>query len=268
MPPPSARPLPVLIASQSLSSLGLSIGQAFPIHLESVNIELVAVGSFDEFPTYYPGDEDFLVLPMSSLLDRLGRLGVVSPWANELWMSVPSSDAAAVTSKVNSDLTLLNTQLYTDAQAQTLALNDPLRSGFAEELGIGTLVALLVVIISFAMHFLAAARNRATQYAIMRANGVPQSTLRNSLVAEQIVVIVSGLVAGTCIGLAVAWAVLPVFHIGNDPTDLIPPSLFHIDPLTLLAVVLGTGALALLTGVVFAARGSRVHVMTAIRALT
>jgi hypothetical protein len=268
MPPPSSRPLPVLIANESLASLGLSIGQSFPIHIESVNVELVAVGTFDEFPTYYPGTEDFLVVPMASLLGRLGRLGVVSPWANELWMSVPSSEAAVVTSKVNSTLTLLNTQLLTDAQAESAALNDPLRSGFAEELGIGALVALLVVIINFAMHFLAAARNRATQFAIMRANGVPQSTLRNALVAEQIAVVISGLIAGTVIGIAVGWAVLPVFHIGNDPTDLIPPSLFKIDPLTLLAVVLGTGALALLTGVVVAARGSRVHVMTAIRALS
>ena len=121
---------------------------------------------------------------------------------------------------------------------------NPLRSttrcaaGSLEELGIGALVALLVVIINFAMHFLAAARNRATQYAIMRANGVPQSTLRNALVAEQIAVVISGLIGGTVIGIAVGWAVLPVFHIGNDPTDLIPPSLFHIDPLTLVAVVL------------------------------
>jgi hypothetical protein len=268
MPPPSSRPLPVLLASQSMAVLGLSIGQAFPMHIESVNVELLPVGSFDEFPTYYPGTEDFLVAPMSSLLGRLGRLGVLTPWANELWMSVPGSDAAAVTSKVNSNLTGLNTQLYSDAQAQSLALNDPLRSGFAQELGIGALVALLVVVINFAMHFLAAARNRATQYAIMRANGVPQSTLRNSLVAEQFAVLISGLIAGTGIGLGVGWAVLPVFHLGNDPADLIPPSLFHIDPLTMVVVVLGTGALGLLTGAVFAARGSRVHVMTAIRALT
>jgi hypothetical protein len=268
MPPASSRPLPVLLASQSMADLGLSIGQPFPIHIETVNIELVAVGSFDEFPTYYPGNEDFLVVPMSSLLARMGRLGVVSPWANELWMSVPSGDAAAVTSKVNSDLTLLNTELLTDAQARTTALNDPLRSGFAVELGIGALVALLVVVINFAMHFLAAARNRTTQYAIMRANGVPQSTLRNALIAEQIAVLISGLVAGTAIGLAVCWAVLPVFHLGDSPTDLIPPSLFHIDPLTLIAVVLGTGALSLLTGAVVAGRGARVHVMSAIRALS
>ena len=134
---------------------------------------------------------------------------------------------------MNSDLTLLNTQLLTATQARATALNDPLRAGFAEELGIGALIALLVVIINFAMHFLAAARNRTTQYAIMRANGVPQSTLRNALIAEQIAVLISGLFAGTAIGLAVAWAVLPVFHLGDLPTDLIPPSLFHIDPLTL-----------------------------------
>ncbi|MGA7989248.1 MAG: ABC transporter permease [Candidatus Dormiibacterota bacterium] len=267
MPPASSRPLPVLIASQSMSDLGLTIGQPFPIHVETVNVELVAVGTFDEFPTYYPGSQDFLVLPMSSLLNRMGRLGVVSPWANELWMRVPSADAAAVTSKVNSDLTLLNTQLLTDAQARATALNDPLRSGFAQELGIGALIALLVVVINFAMHFLAAARNRTTQYAIMRASGVPQSTLRNALVGEQVAVLISGLVTGTAIGLAVAWAVLPVFHLGNLPTDLIPPSLFRIDPLTLIGVVLGTGALSLLTGIVVAGRAAHVHVMTTIRTL-
>ena len=268
MPPPSSRPLPVLIASQSLAALGLSIGQAFPMHIESINVELVPVGSFDEFPTYYPSTEDFLVAPMSSLLSRMGRLGVNSPWANELWMRVPGGEAAAVTSTVNSDLSLLNTQLMTDAQAQAVALNDPLRSGFAEELGIGSLVALLVVVINFALHFLAAARNRVTQYAIMRANGVPQSMLRNSLIAEQLAVLISGLVAGTAIGIAVGWAVLPVFHLGNLPTDLVPSSLFYVDPVALLVVVLGTGALALLTGIVVAARGSRVNVMNAIRALS
>jgi ABC-type lipoprotein release transport system permease subunit len=156
----------------------------------------------------------------------------------------------------------------TSAQARATALNDPLRSGFAQELGIGALIALLVVVINFAMHFLAAARNRTTQYAIMRANGVPQSTLRNALIGEQIAVLINGLVAGTAIGLAVAWAVLPAFHLGSQPTDLIPPSLFHIDALTLIAVVLGTGALSLLTGVLAAGRGARVHVLAAIRALT
>ncbi len=268
MPPASSRPLPVLLASQSLADLGLTIGQPFPIHIETVNIELVAVGTFNDFPTYYPGAEDFLAVPMSSLLARMGRLGVVSPWANELWMSVPNGESAAVTSKINSDLTLLNTQLLTDAQARAAALNDPLRSGFAVELGIGALVALLVVVINFAMHFLAAARNRTTQYAIMRANGVPRSTLRNALIGEQIAVLISGMVAGTAIGLAVAWAVLPVFHLGSLPTDLIPPSPYTIDPPRLVAVVIGTGALSLLAGAVVAGRGARVHVMTAIRALT
>ncbi len=68
--------------------------------------------------------------------------------------------------------------------------------------------------------------------------------MRNALIGEQIAVLISGLVAGTAIGLAVAWAVLPVFHLGNQPADLVPPSLFHIDGLTLIAVVLGTGVLS------------------------
>jgi ABC-type antimicrobial peptide transport system permease subunit len=170
-----------------------------------------------------------------------------------------------VTSKIGADSTLLHTYLRSEAESQ--ALNDPLRIGLQDELGLGFIVALAVVVIGFGLHFLAAARNRATQFAIMRANGVPESMLRRSLVAEQIVVLLSGLVAGTAIGLAVGWAVLPIFNLGTLPEDVTPPSVFHLDPVTLAAVVLGTGAVALVMGRVAARTGSRVDVMTTVRSL-
>jgi ABC-type antimicrobial peptide transport system permease subunit len=136
-----------------------------------------------------------------------------------------------------------------------------------DELGLGFVVALAVVVVGFGLHFLAVARNRATQFAIMRANGVPQSMLRRSLLAEQVVVLVSGLLAGTAIGLLVAWAVIPIFHLGALPEDLTPPSTLHVDPLTLVAVVLGTGGAALLMGRAVAGAGSHVDVMATVRTL-
>jgi hypothetical protein len=264
-PPPSRRPIPVLLAGPTLSALGLSIGQPFPLHIDTVDIELVAVGTFDTFPTYYPARESIIVVPLWSFLARLGNQGGTSPWANELWLSVPGGDAALVTSKLAADSTLLHTYLRSDAEGQ--ALNDPLRVGLQDELGLGFIVALAVVVIGFGLHFLAAARNRATQFAIMRANGVPQAVLRRSLISEQVVVLLTGLVAGTVIGLATAWAVLPIFNLGTLPEDLTPPSVFHINPVTLLAVVLGTGGLALLMGQVVARRGARVDVMSSVRSL-
>ncbi len=152
---------------------------------------------------------------MSSLLGRLGVQGATSPWANELWLRFPSSARAAVNAACPPNSTLLSSSLRTDAE--NAALSDPLRVGIDDELGLGFVVALAVVVVGFGLHFLAAARNRATQFAIMRANGVPQAALRRSLVAEQVVVLISGLVAGTAIGLALAWAVIPIFHLGACP---------------------------------------------------
>jgi hypothetical protein len=265
LPPPPSHPLPVLLASQTMAGLGVSIGQPFPLHMDTVDVELVPVGTFDEFPTHYPQREDLIVAPMSSLLSRLGNQGATSPWPNELWLKVPGGDSATVDSKVSADSTLLFSSLRT--QAESVALNDPLRVGLHDELGLGFIVALAVVVIGFGLHFLAAARNRSTQFAIMRANGIPQSTLRRTLMAEQVVVLISGLVAGTAIGLALSWAVVPIFHLGTLPEDLTPPSVFHLDPPTLLAVVVGTGLVALLMGRVVADRGSRVDVMTTVRSL-
>ncbi|MGH7722331.1 MAG: FtsX-like permease family protein [Candidatus Dormibacteria bacterium] len=264
-PPPSSHPLPVLLASQTMAALGLSLGQRFPVHIDTVNVQLVAVGSFDLFPTYYPARESLIVVPLTSFLGRVGNQGGTAPWANELWLRVPGQSAAAVNGRLLADSTLLHSFLRSDAEAA--ALSDPLRVGLHDELGLGFIIALAVVVIGFGLHFLAAARNRATQFAIMRANGVPEAMLQRSLVAEQIVVLLSGLVSGTVIGLSVAWAVLPIFNLGTLPEDVTPVSVFHLDPLTLVAVVLGTGAVALLVGWLVARTGSRVDVMSTVRSL-
>ncbi|HEY7927383.1 MAG TPA: FtsX-like permease family protein [Candidatus Dormibacteraeota bacterium] len=264
-PAPSRAPIPVLLGTQTMADLGVSLGQAFPLHINTVDVQLVAVASFDQFPTYYAARGSFMVAPMSSFLGRLGQAGASIPWANELWIG-SVGDAGAVTTRLAADLNLRQT--FVGRAAENAALSDPLRVGLRDELDIGFLVALGVVVIGFALHFLAAARTRSTQFAIMRANGVPERAIRGSMVAEQAVVLVSGLVGGAVIGLALAWAVVPLFHLGTLPEDLTPPALLHLDPLTLALVVVGTGALALAVGSLVARAGSRVDVMAAVRSLS
>ncbi|MEO8899543.1 MAG: ABC transporter permease [Candidatus Dormibacter sp.] len=264
-PAPSHSPLPVLLGAQTMSDLGVSIGETFPLHINTVDVSLVPVGSFAQFPTYYPARESLIVAPMSSFVGRLGHAGASIPWDNELWIG-GVRDPGVVTNRLAADLDLLQT--LDRSQAETLALDDPLRVGLSEELGLGFVVALAVVVIGFALHFLAAARSRTTQFAIMRANGVPEQLIRGSLAAEQVVVLVSGLVAGAVIGLALAWAVVPVFHLGTLPEDLIPATPLHLDAVTLATVVLGTGALTLVVGRLVARAGSRVDVMATVRSLT
>ncbi|HWD74925.1 MAG TPA: ABC transporter permease [Solirubrobacteraceae bacterium] len=264
-PAPSGAPLPVLLGTQTMADLGVSVGQAFPLHINTVDVQLVPVGSFDQFPTYYPARESFIVAPMSSFLGRLGHAGGSIPWANELWIG-GVGNSAGVTSRLASDLDLQST--YVRTVVENAALNDPLRVGLRDELGLGFVVALAVVVIGFALHFLAAARTRSTQFAIMRANGVSEQVIRGSMAAEQVVVLVSGLVAGTLIGFALAWAVVPLFHFGTLPEDLTPPALLRVDALTLALVVLGTGAVALAVGSLVARAGSRVDVMATVRSLS
>ena len=230
---------------------------------------MVAVGSFDEFPTYYPGSEDFLVVPMSSLLARMGRLGVVSPWANELWMSVPGRDTAAVTTKVNSDLTLLNTQLHdrragagrcAQRSAAKWVRGGARASGRSSRCSSSSSTSRCIF-----------SPRRETGRRNTRSCAPTESRSRRCAThssASRSRCSSAGSLPEPRSVLPSRWAVLPVFHLGNQPADLVPPSLFHIDALTLIAVVLGTGVLALVTGVVVAGRGARVHVMTAIRALT
>lgn len=264
-PPPVATPLPVLLASQTMTALGLAAGQTFPLHIQTVDVQLQAVGTVDDFPTYYPAREDLIVAPMTSLLSRLGHEGSATPWPNELWIG-GASNAAAIAGRLAADLNVR--QILSRPDAEATALADPLRVGLRDELTVGFIVALAVMVIGFALHFLAAARGRVTESAIMRANGVPESVIRGGMVAEQLAVLASGLVAGTAIGLALAWAVVPLFHAGTLPEDVTPAALLHLDPPTLAAATVGTGALALAVGRAVAATAARVDVMAALRSLT
>ena len=264
-PRPAAAPLPVLLAAPTLAGLGLSLGQPFPLHIDTVDVEMVPVGTFDDFPTYYPARESFIVAPLPSLLGRLGHAGDSIPWANELWIDT-SAGTAPVTARLATNLDLTDTMVR--AAVESAAVDDPLRTGIRDELTLGFVVALAVVVVGFALHFLAAARTRSTEFAIMRANGVPQSSIRGSMIAEQMVVLVTGLATGILLGLALAWAVVPLFHLGTLPEDLVPPALLSVDPATLAAAVLATGAAALLAGGLVARAGSRVDVMSAVRSLS
>jgi hypothetical protein len=264
-PRPASAPLPVLLASQTMAALGLSQGQAFPLHINTVDVQLLPIASFDEFPTYYPARESLVVAPLASLLGRMAHAGGFIPWANELWIG-GSGDTRAITDRLSADLDLRQTLLRSDAE--TRALTDPLRVGLRDELTLGFIVALAIVVIGFALHFLAAARSRATQFAIMRASGLPEAEVRASMLAEQVVVLLSGLLAGTVIGLALAWAAVPLFHLGSLPEDLTPPAALHLDLVTLLGTVAGTGALTLVIGRVVAGAGARVDIMGTVRSLS
>ncbi|HEY3085854.1 MAG TPA: hypothetical protein VGK28_10380, partial [Candidatus Dormibacteraeota bacterium] len=244
-PAPSSAPLPGLMSTRTAQDLGVSAGQTFPLHINTNDVMVRLVGMLDYFPTVYPGQDDFLLLPSESLTERL-RLQNSYVYANEAWLRVsgsPAAAGAAVQEATHGAASVVDRETL-----ETSALQSPLRLSLDAALVIGFVAALAMVVITFGLHFLAIARARVSESAIMQANGLPWRVVDQALIAEQVVVLCHSVVVGAALGLLLAWAILPVVQTSVLPADVIPPTIVSLDAATLLAAALALFAAAGIVG--------------------
>ena len=263
-PAPTAQPLPALVAARTLDELGVGLHQAFPMHVDEVVVNVTAVGVVDYFPTFYPGRDQFLIVPRDTLLARLGHEHNALAWPNEAWLKVdgsPASTEAALRKAPG----LLD---VSDRRSMTAAgLGDPLRLALQSTLAVGFAAALAMAVVGFALHFLVAARSRLSQYAVLQANGLPRGLVARSLLAEQAVMLLHGIVVGAALALLMAWAILPSLQVSGELTDVVPPTLLAIDPLTVAAVLAVVALAALLAGQLASRAGGRLRLLDELRLL-
>ena len=264
-PAPSDKPIPALVARPTLEKLGVKLNQAFPMHVDTAVVEVTAVGTVDYFPTLYPGVEDFLVLPRDTLLGRLGHEHYSLAWPNEAWLRVDGGSTARIESTLRKDPALLD--VVNRSRVQQAALSNPLRLALQATLLIGFVAALGMAMIGFGLHFLLATRSRLSEYAILQANGLSPSTVRRSLMVEQLVLLFFSVLIGGVIAFVLSWAILPAVQIGTSISDIVPPTVLTIDPLTASGVVLLVAAFGVLAGFLISRFGSRFDLVEELRLL-
>ncbi len=266
-PTPSSKPIPALVSTGTLQRLGLQVGQAFPMHVDTVDLQLVPIAAVDYWPTLYPGGDLFFVLPQATMLERLGAQGAFSPWPNELWLKTRTSPTA-----VRQELTarFSTAVIGTDDRPsdQAAALDDPLRLSLDAELVGGFLAALALVVVGFGLHFAAVARGRLSEYAIMRANGLRQSAVATSVLIEQGLLLVFGAALGVGLGVLAALTILPVLAPSSLPQDLVPPTWVDLAPGLAAVVLVVLVALCLLVGRLAVRIGAHFDLVAELRSLS
>jgi len=263
-PAPSDLALPALVSAQTLDRLGVGLGQAFPMHVDTVVVYVLAVGVVDYFPTLYPGQDNFLVLPRDSLLDRLGHEHYSLAWPNEAWLKFKGDPAPAV-KQLRSATDLVDLEVRGTLLAASLG--DPLRKALQATLTIGFVAALAMAVVGFGLHFLVAARDRHSEYAILQANGMPPRLVQRSLAAEQAVLLLYSVIVGTALALLMAWTILPSVQVSADLTDLVPPTVVRFDPLAAGLVVAVVLAVAFAAGQLASRLGGRFRLLEELRSL-
>jgi hypothetical protein len=263
-PPSSEQPLPALVSGRALGDLGLKVGQTFNLRFDTPTVTIRSVAAVEQFPTLYQQQGPFLILPMESLLARLGKARVRQSWPNELWIRLRGAhEPVAARLRTNPEMIELNDRFG----MQAAALSDPIRLALQTTLVVGFAAALAMSVIGFGLHFLVVARSRLSEYAILQANGLPPGLVRRSLGAEQAVLLLYSLAVGTGLGALLAWVMLPTLQVGTSAQQVTPGTLVTVDPATALTATLLVTVAAGLGGLLIGRLGGRVQLMHELRSL-
>lgn len=216
------------------------------------------------FPTLYPNKyPDGFVIVDSTSFSRAVEAGnanagvVVGP--NEFWAA---TDGSAVADKTLNNFIANHPELDGEKMLSlrdTLAAAEanPVSSGMRGLLLIGAIMAALLAVLGAIIQSALAARQRATQFAVLRTLGVGNRDLTQILLSEQSVVYVFGLVGGSALGALLVTATLPFLQFSDQPVDPTllgtPPYVLVTDP-TALAVFYASLLLAFIIALLIAAR--------------
>lgn len=213
---------PIVVSAGFLEITETSIGDKIRLgSLRLPAVSAVIIGSVTSFPTIDPtlGEAVLMDLPTIQMLDHETG-GAIRP-VDERWLSVTDGEISRVAGELL--LPPYETRRVQDRMDRAESLkSDPVALGTIGSLSLGFIAAAVFAAVGFAVSAVVSARERITEFALLRAVGLSTRQLRAWLTLEHGVLIVISLAFGTFIGLMLAWLILPLIAITQEATRAIP----------------------------------------------
>jgi len=220
--------LPALASPAFLQATEIHVGDSVSAWISSLPaVTLHIVGTVQYFPTLYENqpapsehlEAGFLVVSRDALLACLNDRGPTSVNAGELWLA---TDGQIPNEQLKMVVPAMDRVWDAEAVRGTIKA-DPMALGLRSVTFFGYLLTSILSIVGFATHFYMSARQREAVYGILRTMGLSPRQLYGSLVLEQVILILSGLVLGTFLGVVLNRLVLPGLPITMGDRPPIPP---------------------------------------------
>ena len=119
---------------------------------------------------------------------------------------------------------------------------DPIALGTMGSLTLGFVAAAVFAAVGFGVSATVSARDRVTEFALLRALGLSNRQLGSWLALEQGALVVSSVGLGTLIGLLLSWVALPLVSVTQSGTAPIPAVTLIYPWATMLLLVLAVVA--------------------------
>ncbi|WP_194893481.1 ABC transporter permease [Catenulispora pinisilvae] len=252
--------VPVLASTQLLTTLGLKVGDTYTTSAFGAPVRVHFVGTVKAMPAPYrlgqraagaPAEDAAVVVPIG-FLDRADLASRAINEQTEWWAkaaegTTPAQLAARYRAVHNS--ALVSAPIVTDRSSQAaLIRDDPVRSAMMLTLVIAAGAALLFILIGFALHSVIALRERTTELALLNALGLSRRRTAVMLLAENLLLVVLGMVGGAALAVLTIRSELPLLILTDSGQVPIPKPVTVVD----LPALAGVGAVAavLLLGLV------------------
>jgi hypothetical protein len=237
-------PIAAIATSAFLEASGRTVGDTMPLAIGGIPRTVEIVGGMSAVPTV-DADEPALVvdLPTLALIRYEGTDSTDPP--GEWWFALDPAQAESAVDALSQQPIASRTVVTADERARALA-TDPVALGIIGALAIGFVAAALFAVVGFVVSAAVSARERIGEFALLRALGLSAGQLSGWLSLENAVLATVSLAAGTVIGLAMAWVVLPFVTVTQSGAAPFPPVTLAV-PWPAIAILEAVALVALVT---------------------
>ncbi|MFI6812263.1 FtsX-like permease family protein [Nonomuraea sp. NPDC050328] len=223
-PPQQAKPLPVVLTASLAAELKVRAGATTKVTFERRPIDVTVVGVVERMPTTTP-ERHALLVDWTALQYRGLVQGDLARPATEWWLAAPDTAPAAGALRTQPAWSVTTV----DRQALIAQFrDDPLASGLQGALILGFAAALVFAALGFLVNASVAARERMSEFTILRALGVSFRQIFGLLAVEQAFVIGLSIIAGTALALVVGSLVVPHIVLTGQASAVTPAVLLDI----------------------------------------
>jgi putative ABC transport system permease protein len=218
----------VLVSNSFLTSNGLRGGDILrlTVNLEggSIDIETQIVGVFDYFPTWNSdSDLPLVVGNLNYLFEQAG-----SEFPFRVWLKTDDSLSENFLRTALNRRQLFGSSWREPQTRIATTLLRPERQGLFGLLSVGFIAAAVLTVLGLLLYAVFSYRRRLVELGILRAVGLSARKMTALVGCELMLLILSGLVLGTTLGIGVSRLFIPYLQIGTSSTGLIPPFVVEI----------------------------------------
>ncbi|UJB42058.1 ABC transporter permease [Streptomyces sp. A1-5] len=245
---PARPPLAAVATDAFLRASGSRVGAVVDITVNGQALKARIVRAVRALPG--PADEPVgsggLLVDFGAVNEALSDLGAGPLDAAEWWLRPRPGATATVVAALRARPDLEPGQVLVRDEIARELHDDPLGRGPQTALAAAAAVAVALAATGFAVGAAGSVRERAREFAVLRALGAPRPQLARMIAAEQGVLIVLALAVGTALGAVLTRAVVPLVVLTQQAGRPVPPVLVELPAGQVVGLLAAVAAVPLL----------------------